>query len=107
MAATPGHAKLHIGSYEQAVAWFRWAIEANRNYPPPHFELAALAQLGRIDVARSCAQAGLAINPDFTIARVRAAWAGISDDPTYVAEHERIFEGMRKAGLPEGEKTTN
>ena len=95
-------------SYEQAVSWFRRAIEANRNYPLPHFELAAaLAQLGRIDEARSCAKAGLALNPDFTIARIRAARASFSDDPTYVAEHERIFEGMRKAGLPEGEKTTN
>ncbi len=98
-----GHAKDHIGSYEQAVSWFRRAIEANRNYPLPHFELAAaLAQLGRIDEARSAVKAGLALNPDFTIARVRAAWATISEDPTYAAEHERIFEGMRKAGLPEG-----
>ena len=97
-----GHAKLHIGSYERAVSWFRRAIEANRNYPLPHFELAAaLAQLGRIDEARSCAKAGLALNPDFTIARIRAAWASFSDDPTYVAEHERNFEGMCKAGLPE------
>ena len=97
-----GHAKDHLGSYEQAISWFRRAIEANRNYPLSHFELAAaLAQLGRIDEARSAVKAGLALNPDFTIARVRAAWAVISEDPTYVAEHERIFEGMRKAGLPE------
>jgi tetratricopeptide (TPR) repeat protein len=97
-----GHAKLYIGSYEQAAAWFRRAIKANRNYPLSHFELAAaLAHLGRIDEARSCANAGLALHPDFTIARIRAAWAAFSDDPTYVAEHERIFEGMRKAGLPE------
>ena len=32
-----GLAKLHLGSYEQAVAWFRRAIEANRNYPPAIF----------------------------------------------------------------------
>ena len=43
-----GLAKLHLGSYEQAVAWLRRAIEANRNYPPAYFHLAAaLAQLGR------------------------------------------------------------
>ena len=34
-----GWAKLHLGSYEQAVAWCRRAIEANRNYPPAHFNL--------------------------------------------------------------------
>ena len=43
-----GMAKLHLGGYEQAVAWCRRAIEANRNYPPAYFQLAAaLAQLGR------------------------------------------------------------
>ena len=77
-----------------------WAIDANRNYPLPHFELAAaLAELGRIDEARYAVKAAR-FNPDFTIARIRAAWATISD-MTYVAEHERIFEAMRKAGLPE------
>ena len=97
-----GHAKHHIGRYEQAVSWFRRAIDANRNYPLPHFELAAaLAQLGRIDEARSAVKTGLALNPEFTIARIRAAWAMISEDPTYVADHERIFEAMRKAGVPE------
>ena len=68
-----GIAKNHLGSWEQAVAWFRRAIEANRNYPPAHFELAAaLAQLGRLDEARSAVKAGLALNPTFTISRARA-----------------------------------
>ena len=34
-------------------------------------------------------------------------WAGIgrffSDDPTFKAQSARITEGLRKAGLPEGE----
>jgi hypothetical protein len=30
-----------------------------------------------------------------------------SDDPTYNARDARIIEGLRKAGLPEGEKKTN
>ena len=33
-----GIAKLHLGSWEQAVAWCRRAIEANRNYPHSHFQ---------------------------------------------------------------------
>ena len=36
---TAGVAKLHLGSYEQAVAWFRRAIEANRNYPISRFHV--------------------------------------------------------------------
>jgi TolB-like protein/class 3 adenylate cyclase len=98
-----GLAKLHIGSYEQAVAWCRRAIEANRNYPQAYFWLAAaLAQLGRLDEARSAVKAGLALNPAFSISRDLAARTARSDDRTYLAQLEPVFEGMRKAGLPEG-----
>ncbi|HZZ22180.1 MAG TPA: tetratricopeptide repeat protein, partial [Roseiarcus sp.] len=97
-----GLAKLHIGSYEQAVAWCRRAIEANRNYPQAYFWLAAaLAQLGRLDEARSAVKAGLALNPTFAISRARAAYAARSDNPTYLAGLEPIFDGMCKAGVPE------
>jgi TolB-like protein/class 3 adenylate cyclase len=100
--ANGGLAKLHLGSYEQAVAWFRRAIEANRNNPPAYFWLAAaLAQLGRLDEAQSAVKAGLAPNPAFTISRSRAAWTAMSDDPTYLAQLESVFEGLRKAGVPE------
>jgi TolB-like protein/class 3 adenylate cyclase len=96
-----GSAKLYLGSWEQAVAWFRRAIEANRNYPPAYFNLAAaLAQLGRLDEARSAIKASLALNP-FSVSRARALWSARSDDPTYLAGFEPILEGLRKAGLPE------
>jgi tetratricopeptide (TPR) repeat protein len=97
-----GTAKLRLGSYEQAVAWFRRAIEANRNFPQAHFLLgAALAQLGRFDEARSAIRAGLALNPAFTISRARAYWTAASDDPIYLAHLEPILDGLRKAGVPE------
>ena len=59
-----------------------------------------LAHLGRLDEARAAAQAGLALNPTFTIRRFRAG--APSDNPTYLAQRERIYDGMRKAGVPEG-----
>ncbi len=97
-----GFAKLHLGSYEQAVAWYRRAIEANRNYPQMYFSLAAaLAQLNRLDQARSAVKAGLALNPTYTISRARAAWAAMSDDPTYLTSLELILDGLRKASVPE------
>ena len=97
-----GIAKNHLGSWEQAVVWFRRAIEANRNYPLPHFGIGvALAQIGRLDEARSAVKAGLALNPAISISRVRAAVTARSDDPTYLAQTERVVEGLRKAGLPE------
>jgi tetratricopeptide (TPR) repeat protein len=97
-----GMAKNHLGGWEQAVAWCRRAIEANRNYPAGYFQLAAaLARLGRLDEARSAAKAGLALNPAYAISRPRADRTARSDDPTYLAQLEPILEGLRKAGVPE------
>jgi TolB-like protein/Tfp pilus assembly protein PilF len=96
-----GLAKLYLGRDEEAVAWFRRAIEANRNIPILHFLLAAaLAQLGRMSEARTTTEAGLALNPAFTLRRLRASVP--SDNPTYLAQRERFYDGLRKAGVPEG-----
>jgi hypothetical protein len=96
-----GIAKVYLGADDEAVVWLRRSIEANRNQPMTHFQLAAaLAQLGALDEARVIAQAGLAINPGFTIGRYRLNLP--TDNPTYLAGRERIYEGMRIAGVPEG-----
>ncbi len=96
-----GLAKLQIGADEEAVARFRRSVEINRNHTRTHFFLAAaLAHLGRLDEARSAVQAGLALNPSFTIRRFRAGALG--DNPTYLAGRKRTYEGMRMAGVPEG-----
>ncbi len=96
------HAKLYLGSWEQAIAWYRRSIEANRNFPYIYFVFgAALAQLDHFDEARSAIKAGLALNPTFIVTRFHAAWAAMSDDPTYLSQFEPILEGMRKAGVPE------
>ena len=97
-----GLSKLHLGIYELAVTRCRRAIEANRNFPAANFNLAvALAQLGRLDEARSAVKAGLALNPTYTISGTRAAYTARSDDPTFLAQFEPIIEGLRKAGVPE------
>ena len=56
--------KLHLAKDEEAVLWFRRAIEANRNFAFTHLSLAAaLAHLGRIDEARAAAKAGWSWSP--------------------------------------------
>jgi tetratricopeptide (TPR) repeat protein len=100
--AIAGIAKTLLGSWDQAVVWFRWSIEANRNHPSAHFVLAsALAQLGRLDEAHSAVRVGLALNPAFSISRARAAWTAMSDGRTFLVQLERLLEGLRKAGVPE------
>jgi tetratricopeptide (TPR) repeat protein len=95
-----GNAKQGLAD-EEAVAWFHRALEINRNLPIAYFYLAAaLAQLGRLDEAQAANQAGLALIPTFTIARWRRS--APSDNPTILAQRERICDGMRKAGVPEG-----
>jgi tetratricopeptide (TPR) repeat protein len=96
-----GFAKLFEGADTEAVAWLRRSVEANRNYALAHFYLATtLAHLGESDEARVAAQAGMALNPGFSIHRYRATTP--STHPGYLAGRERVYEGMRKAGVPDG-----
>jgi tetratricopeptide (TPR) repeat protein len=96
-----GTAKLLLGSDEEAVAWLRRAIDTNRNHPVAHFWLAAaLAHLGRFNEARAATEAGLGLNPAFTISRLRAGAS--SDNSIYLIQRERVFDGLCKAGVPEG-----
>jgi tetratricopeptide (TPR) repeat protein len=95
-----GFAKVQLNAYPEAVAWLRRGLEANRNYPVAHFILAAaLARLGELDQARAVVQAGLALDPSFTIRRFRARV--LSHHPAYLAGRERTYEGLRMAGVPE------
>ena len=50
--------------------------------------------------ASGAVEAGLALDPTFTIALFRAG--AYSDNPVYLAGRERLIEGMRQAGVPEG-----
>ena len=61
---------------------------------------ATLAHLDRVEEAREAARACLELNPSFTIARFRSQTN--SDHPVYLAGRERMYEGLRKAGMPEG-----
>jgi TolB-like protein/class 3 adenylate cyclase len=97
-----GLAKNMLGIHEQAVAWCRRAIETNRNFPTCYFQLSsALAHLGQMDEAHSVAQTGLTLDSGYAVSRVRANWIAWSDNATFLAGLENIFEGMRKAGVPE------
>ena len=94
-------AKRYLGDYEGALSLYRRAKELNPNYPTGRFNMAAvLVELGRLDEARAEVQAGLALNPGFTLRRYRDG--AQSDNPVFLKGRARIIEDMRKAGVPEG-----
>lgn len=98
---TAGVAQSYLAADEAAVNWFKRSIENNRNVAAfVHFYLAAaLAHLGRIEEAQASLQAGLVLDPGFSIAEFHAS--SPSDHPTCLAQRVRIADGLRKAGLPQ------
>jgi TolB-like protein/class 3 adenylate cyclase len=98
-----GAANLVLADDAAAVLWLRRSIESNGNLPITHFYLAAaLAQLGRLEEARSAARSGLMLDPSFTIRRLKVTTGTSFDNPTYLAQVERLYDCARIAGVPEG-----
>jgi len=96
-----GFAKTLLGKWEEALPWLRKSIDANPNNPWSNFYLSAcLVHLDRLDEARSAVRSGLAVNPKFSIKRLRAF--GESDNAVFLAQRERMIEAMRMAGAPDG-----
>ena len=95
-----GAAKLHLGDYEDAAKWLSQSVVVNPNFSMAHFLLAAaLGQLGRAKEFRVEAEAGLALNPAFTISRFQDG--AESDNPIFLKQRRNVYEGLRKAGIPQ------
>ena len=98
-----GMANAQLNRDTEAVAWLRRGLDASPNYSVTHFHLAAaLAHLGELDEARAAVRTGLSFDPTFTIRRWRGPSFARSDNPAFLAWCERVSEGMRLAGVPEG-----
>jgi tetratricopeptide (TPR) repeat protein len=97
-----GVAKFILGADVEAIEWIRRSLEANRNFPIAHFQLAAaLALVGSLEEARAVARTGFSLDPAFTLRRMRGFILG--DDPTFRAGSKRIRDGMLQAGVPVGD----
>lgn len=98
-----GMAKLTTNADLEAVDWLRRSIEANPNFALAHFHLAgALAMMRDLEEARAIAEAGLALDPNFTIRRYVKSAMFLSNNPIWLARRERFYEAMRMAGVPHG-----
>jgi TolB-like protein/class 3 adenylate cyclase len=95
-----------LAQWEQGI---EWCEKARAGAPENVYALvhlaAANAWAGHDTEAKDAAAQLQRVSPGFTM----QTWAGLraSDDPTYIAQRARIAEGLRKAGVPEGEKKPN
>ena len=96
----------HLGQWERAIDWCEKAAASNPQYGPPIAYLAAAnAWAGHLNEAREAASQLQKVSPGFTVQK--SAGFHWTDDPTFNAQQRRITEGLRKAGVPEGEQKTN
>ena len=96
----------HLAQWEQAIEWCGKSIASGSQIPYLFVDLAAAnAWAGHDKEAKEAVAQLQKLYPGFTV----QTWAGIhwSDDPTFNMQYQRIVEGLRKAGLPEGEKKTD
>jgi TolB-like protein/class 3 adenylate cyclase/tetratricopeptide (TPR) repeat protein len=96
-----GVANVFLGRYERAVEHLRRSAGMNPRQTMAHlFLAAALALTGRMAEAAEARDAGLKLDPNFSVAKYRDDRRG--DHPVYLQQRERVYEGLRKAGVPEG-----
>ena len=93
------HAYTHLGQDDAAIEWCRRSV-AIGPFWISYVDLAsAYAWTGRKDEAQAAVAELLKLMPNYTVDR----WAqeGWSSHPVFLAQYQRIIEGLRKAGLPE------
>jgi adenylate cyclase len=99
-------ANFGLKNYDQAIEAARQAIAIKPNYNQfSHvFLVAALALTDHEAQAREALQRYLALpstGPRKTIAAWKTYWSAQRGDPPRVEANERVYDGLRKAGMPE------
>ena len=100
------HAHAHLAQWDQAREWCAKSIAANSSWWASYIDLAAAyGWIGRDTEARAAVARLLKARPGYTV----QDWANIkwSDNPIFLREKQGIVEGLRKAGLPEGQAGSN
>ena len=98
-----GWALFMKGQYDQAIEWLRRAAAIT----PLNFAIlmlsSALALTGHQTEAQEMLKRYLSLGgvSSTTIAQLRAQQLSLADNPVWVDYNERLFEGLRKAGMPE------
>jgi TolB-like protein/class 3 adenylate cyclase len=97
----------HLAQWDQAIEWCRKSITSLPKYFTYATLAAAYASVGHDADARAAVADLLKLKPGYTVQQFADHANSMSDDPTYLRELQPIIEGLRKAGLPEGDKRTD
>jgi TolB-like protein/Tfp pilus assembly protein PilF len=100
--ALKASAHIMLGHHDCALEHLRQAVANNPDFPKPVAHLAAMLSLaGKTGEARETLRRYLALPG--TRSRTIAQWKALawSDDPTYLALREQLYQGLRGAGMPE------
>lgn len=83
--------------YDEAIEWGLAACQYSEANFLPHLHLAASSgQAGRMDEARAAITKALELRPELTVTFMRERYATL-----HPAMGDPLFDGLRKAGLPE------
>jgi adenylate cyclase len=93
------HAYTHLAKDNEAIEWCRRSVAVNPFWIAYVDLASAYAWTGRTEQAHAAVAELLKLMPNYTVDR----WANekFSDNPIFLAQYQRIIEGLRKAGLPE------
>lgn len=100
--ASMGIAHMHLEHYPEAVTWLRRSFDVPTSSPTlihRAYLVGAHALTGRANDASAALQTLLSIKPDATVSTFRHI--SRSTNPEFLVQRERLYEGLRRAGLPE------
>jgi adenylate cyclase len=93
------HAYTHLGRDADAIEWCRRSVALGPLWFAYVDLASAYAWTGQSAEAHAAVAELLKLMPNYTVDRW--AHAGFSDNPVFLAQYQRIIEGLRTAGLPE------
>ena len=96
-----GHAHSHLGQYEGAIDWCGRSIAVQPLWIAYADLAAAHALTGHEREAHAAVAELRRLRPNYTVTEWLQDGKGWSDNAVFLAEFQRIAEGLRKAGLPE------
>jgi tetratricopeptide (TPR) repeat protein len=95
-----GVAHMQLGNDAAAVEWLRRSVALNPGSRFGRlFYASALALAGREEEARAQMAEFQRLAPGFTLTRMKQLEP--SEEPEFLAQRQRIYEGLRRAGMPE------